>query len=341
MKIQEICDVTLARLPNLLRTILESGGCPIVLGPPGLGKSSAILQLGDAEGRPVIDQRAANLSPSDLLGVLAVQEGKARFIQPCDILPTKPGGLLFWDEFTNAPPVIMKCLLQVVLDGRCGPHTLPPDTWQVMAGNRLEDSCFIESLPASMWNRLVILRVKPDLDSWMKWAFGNKVGAQITSWLTFKPGALYDFIPDSWDGQSQFASPRAWDRLNRIMQTKGWASHSEDEKQSLIVGTVGSGAGIPFHGFLQLRANLPTFEEILKSPTKCPVPEEPSARTAVAAMIAEHLTPKNIGTAMKYAARLGVVMETFILKAAAAQNDALLVTPEVLEWIDKHPEVFA
>src|SRR2546430_676308 len=110
-------------------------------GPPGVGKSSVVLQAAESLDLDLVDLRATHLDPValraphwdpvDLRGLPGFA-GDVAVWGPPAFLPRGGGGVLFLDELAQAPPLVQSACLQLVLDRRVGEYALP-DGWAVVA----------------------------------------------------------------------------------------------------------------------------------------------------------------------------------------------------------------
>jgi len=199
-----------------------------------------------------------------------------------------------------------------VLDGRVGDYVLPEDTWVVMAGNRSEDRCFGDRLSPAMVNRVVVIRLKPDLNDWVDWAFDSGIDTRIIAYVRFNPDSLLSFDPTKWDGEGNFSSPRAWEAMHRIMHAASFKKVGRDLRRVLTVGTLGSAVGNEFSGFLDVYEDLPSIESVLLDPDTAPIPTEASAKIAAAAMVANHADKKTLGALMRYVSRFEKMFEVCV-----------------------------
>jgi MoxR-like ATPases len=90
---------------------------PIFLwGPPGIGKSDLIKQIGDDTDREVIDVRLALWEPTDIKGIpyFDSNAGTMTWAPPAE-LPTDPKSkaILFLDELNSAPPAVQAAAYQL------------------------------------------------------------------------------------------------------------------------------------------------------------------------------------------------------------------------------------
>jgi len=342
--IKDAFDATPADLIPLCRAVMKAGKVPFILGPPGLGKSTMMAFLANAAKRPFRDIRLAYYSPTDVGGMPYLDrdgdEAIMKFAK-LGLLPSGPGEFILLDEFPLAPRATQNAALQLILDGRVGDYVLPPDTWVAMAGNRAEDRCFGERLSPAMVNRVAVIRLKPSLDDWCEWAYDAGIDLRIVAYVRFNPDALLDFNPSEWDGEGNFASPRSWETLHKLMNCgSDWDSLTRDQKRKLTVGTVGSAVGNEFSGYIEIYEDLPSIQSVLLDPDKAPIPTEASARIASAAMVANHATKQTLGPLLQYASRFEKMFETFAIKAIVARDKSLLSTPDIIRWVTTNKDVF-
>jgi len=346
--LKDAFDATPADIPTMCLVPLQAGKVPFILGPPGLGKSTMLAHLSRTHNRPFRDLRLAYYSPTDVSGMPyldrvdtgeGAKEAIMRFAQ-MGLLPIKPGEFLFLDEFLLAPRATQNAALQLVLDGRVGDYVLPPDTWVAMASNRAEDRCFGERLSPAMVNRIVAIRLKASLDDWCEWAYDVGIDLRIVAYVRFNPDALLDFNPTSWDGEGNFASPRSWETLHKLMASPAWSTLTRDQCRKLTVGTIGHAVGNEFSGYIEIYMDLPSIQGVLLDPHNAPLPKEASAKIAAAAMVANHATKKTLTPLLTYASRFEKMFETFTVKAIIARDRTLIQTPEMMRWVTANKDVF-
>ena len=174
---------------------------PVFLwGPPGIGKSDLVKQIGDDAGREVIDVRLALWEPTDIKGIpyYNADEGKMVWAPPAE-LPTDADSkaIIFLDELNSAPPAVQAAAYQLILNRRVGTYKLPDGVDVVAAGNREGDRGVTYRMPAPLANRFVHLEMKVDFDDWQDWATLNKVHAEVVGYVGFAKQDLYDFDPKS------------------------------------------------------------------------------------------------------------------------------------------------
>ena len=132
---------------------------PVMLwGPPGIGKSEIIEQIGKDTKRNVIDLRLLLLEPTDLRGIpyFNSKENKMDWAPPVD-LPSDPKdtSILFLDEINAAPQSVQAAAYQLILNRRIGTYILPEGVSIVAAGNRESDRGVTYRMPSPLANRML------------------------------------------------------------------------------------------------------------------------------------------------------------------------------------------
>jgi MoxR-like ATPase len=230
-----------------------------------------------------------------------------------------------------------------VLDRKLGEYKLP-DGWVVIAaGNPASERGVHFSMPRPLRNRFVHLDLEPDFEDWTKWAVKAGIRPEILAFLRFKPALLHD--SDATSDQNAWPTPRSWEMASQVLTgvakrqgSTGFAAGTEIEA-ALLEGTIGQAATTEFVAFLRLFRQLPSVPEILLNPDKAPVPEEPSARIAVATALGRILTDHSIAKGMVYLNRLPTEMRVLSMRDAAVRDRAITHTPEFVQFGIEHAEV--
>ncbi len=341
--------------PALLRQILdtefhstlEGHHTPVMLwGPPGVGKSQMVAQVGERHGVPVIDIRLSQMEPSDLRGI-PFRNGERVDWAPPAMLPdaARHGerGLLFLDEINAAPPSVSAAAYQLILDRRLGDYRVP-DGWAIFAaGNRQGDRGVTYSMPAPLANRFSHFEVEVHLDDWVAWAYAHGIDERVIAFLRFRPELLFDFDPAH--NPVAFPSPRSWEFAHRALQ-------KFIGQPSLLAGTlqacVGPAAGVELHAFVQNLDQLPDLDAIVRGEA-VPVPTETDLQYAVASALVGHAIRARgsdeaatvYGRILDYAARfpsreMGVMLVSDMHRAI---GEELFAVPEFEAWANAIADV--
>jgi hypothetical protein len=240
---------------------------PVFLwGPPGIGKSDIVKQIGDDAGREVIDVRLALWEPTDIKGIpyYNADMGTMTWAPPAE-LPTNADStaIIFLDELNSAPPAVQAAAYQLILNRRVGTYKLPAGVDIVAAGNRDGDRGVTYRMPAPLANRFVHLEAKVDFDDWQDWATLNKVHPEVVGYVGFAKQDLYDYDPKS--SSKAFATPRSWSFVSDLL---GDDDCDTDTLHNLIAGAVGDGLATKFMAHRKVAGRMPKAADILDGKVK-------------------------------------------------------------------------
>jgi hypothetical protein len=235
-------------------------------GPPGIGKSDIVKQIGDEQGREVVDVRLSLWEPTDIKGIpyFDSNSNTMTWAPPAE-LPTDPEStaILFLDELNSAAPATQAAAFQLVLNRRVGTYVLPKGVSIVAAGNREADKGVTYRMPAPLANRFVHLELTSSYDDWMEWAVNNHVHEQVVGYVGFAKQDLYDFDPKS--SSRAFATPRSWSFVSELLADDDL---DEGTLTDLVAGAVGEGLAVKFMAHRRVAKQMPRSEDILSGKIK-------------------------------------------------------------------------
>ncbi len=266
-----------------LRGTTEGYHTPVMLwGPPGVGKSQIVIQVGDGLDIPVIEVRLSQMEPSDLRGIPFKQDDKVEWAVPA-MLPDGdnhgPAGILFLDEINAAAPSVSAAAYQLILDRRLGNYQVPPGWAIFAAGNRQGDRGVTYAMPAPLANRFSHYEVDLNLDDWVAWAHRNGIDERIIGFLRFRPELLFDYDPAH--NPVAFPSPRSWEFAHRALQ-------KFNDYPDLVAGSlqacVGQAAAIECHAFIRSLDQMPDLDRLVAG-EELKAPDEIDLQYAVASAL--------------------------------------------------------
>jgi len=318
----------------------EGHHTPVMLwGPPGVGKSQLVMEVGQKHAINVIDIRLSQMEPTDLRGIPFRSGESVEWAVP-SMLPNseKHGeqGILFLDEITSAPPSVSAAAYQLILDRRLGEYRVP-DGWAIIAaGNRQGDRGVTYTMPAPLANRFSHFEVETHLDDWVSWAYANGIDEGVIAFLRFRPELLFDFDPAH--NPVAFPTPRSWEFAHRALKKFGGM---HDLLLSALQACVGPAAGIELNAFISNLDQLPDIDAILRG-DEVPVPEGIDLQYAVASALVgrairardEGNGPEVYGKALNYAGRfsqkeMGIMLVSDLHRAVGQE---LFTIPEFSPW---------
>lgn len=241
-------------------------------GPPGIGKSDIVKQIGQEQNREVIDVRLSLWEPTDIKGIPYFNPDQRTMTwAPPSELPTdkNSNAILFLDELNSAAPATQAAAYQLILNRRVGPYVLPDGVSIIAAGNREVDKGVTYRMPAPLANRFLHVELRHDYDDWLSWATKNLVHEQVVGYLGFAKQDLYDFDPKS--ASRAFATPRSWSFVSDLLTDDDL---DDNTLTNLISGAVGEGLAVKFMAHRKVAKQMPKPDEVLSGKvTKCNIKE--------------------------------------------------------------------
>jgi MoxR-like ATPase len=313
-----------------------------IWGACGVGKSQIVAQVASDRKCEFLDIRAVQLDPVDLRGLPRITADRAEWVPP-KFLPLDGEGILFLDELTSATQMTQAGCYQLVLDRKLGEYRLP-DGWVVIAaGNPASERGVHFSMPRPLRNRFVHLDLEPDFVDWCKWAVKARIRPEIIAFLRFKPALLHD--ADAASDLNAWPTPRSWEMASNVLsgfagrQQSGFFAGTTEIEAQLLEGTIGQAATTELVAFLRLFRELPSIDEILLNPDSAPLPDEPSARIAIATALGRALTDHSIPKGIRYLDRMPTEMRVLAMRDAASRDRSIIYTPEFIRFGVDHAEV--
>jgi hypothetical protein len=240
-----------------------------VWGPPGIGKSDIVHQIGESMDAHVIDIRLSLWEPTDIKGIPYFDSNVNKMVwaAPSELPDEEMASehkhvILFLDEMNSAAPAVQAAAYQLILNRRVGQYKLPDNVLIVAAGNRDSDKGVTYRMPAPLANRFVHLEMAVSFDDWFEWAVTNKIHPDVVGYLQFSKQDLYDFDPKS--PSRSFATPRSWSFVSDFLND----NYDAETLMDLVSGSVGEGLAVKFVAHRKVASSMPNPTDILAGKVK-------------------------------------------------------------------------
>ena len=341
------------KLSDMYSGFIHKGMClshvPSVMlwGPPGIGKSQAVLQIADRltadTGKKVsiTDIRLLLYNPVDLRGIPTADKDRTTAVwlrpQIFDLDPCNDVvNIVFLDEISAAPQSVQAAAYQITLDHKIGEHKLPDNCIVIAAGNRVTDKSVAFKMPKALSNRMMHLEIDSSAEDWNTWAVGRGINEKIIGFLSFRPDYLMCF--DSSNDELAYPTPRSWEMASIILNT---VSDDIDEVFTLLAGIIGSGVAAEIRSWAKIYDRLPSIKDIFNGR----MPGIPQGIDTLYALISamtgyakDHKDELNgIGNAIAYANNMPPDFSTvFVKNLMSIEEDyklTLMQIPEFMQWI--------
>lgn len=269
----------------------------IFQGEPGIGKSAMLGMLAEKLGGshipvyldlPLFDIGDTSGVPHTELVKTASGEVKITRFAPNALMGvhfTKPV-ILMLDEFGKSMRPVQNTMLRTLLERKVGEYSLPEGSIVFGTTNLATDGVG-DSVQAHARNRVSFITVrKPDADSWIEWAVGNNVAPEVIAWVKEYPQALASYTDGRAEAenpyiyhpnktQAAFVTPRSLEKAGNIISAR--AQLSPNALIAGLAGAVGEAAARDLANYAEMADKLPTWEEIVKNPSKAKIPDERNA----------------------------------------------------------------
>ena len=243
--------LTWTELHPLIRATLESDISVLILGHPGVGKSTLAKSLANSMGLELIDIRLAQKDPAELGGVYFPDKDShsLKLLPPEWVLKacSKPC-FVFLDEINSGVSKLHQAVAyQIVLEKKVANFVFHPKTVVMAAGNLLDDNAIVSPLSSALANRFAHFRLRVDAKCWVDWGMGS-LDWRILSYIScMGDEALYCNSGDS----DAFPSPRTWAMTSSILE-----KNPDINIRRVASSCVGSAAATAFASWIELNAKL-------------------------------------------------------------------------------------
>ena len=265
-----IRTVSPSKAKNALRHAMHKKRPVFLWGPPGIGKSDIVRQVGETfSNSHLIDIRLSLWDPTDIKGIPYFDSNNVKMAwgAPSELPDEEMAAqydniVLFLDEMNSAAPAVQAAAYQLILNRRVGTYKLPDNVIIVAAGNRESDKGVTYRMPAPLANRFIHLELAVNFDDWFNWSVDNNQHKDVVGYLTFAKKDLYDFDPKS--ASRSFATPRSWSFVSELLEDELDESTTTD----LVAGTVGEGLAVKFMAHRKVASSMPNPTDILAGKVK-------------------------------------------------------------------------
>jgi hypothetical protein len=241
--------------------------------------------------------------------------------------------IIMLDEIGKAMKAVKNVLLTLMLEGRIGDHYLPEGSKVFGTTNLLSDGVG-DMLEAHARNRVALVTVrKPDADEWIEWAINNGVAPEIIAWVKQFPHALQSYTDASQRdnpyifnptraGMGAVVTPRSLEKASHIAKQR--AVLGDALTISLLTGTIGESAARDMQAFFTVVDKLPTWEQIVASPTTAKMPDDAVARCIMVFSAIARVDKDTLSKWMTYVQRMDkewqALFATSVMKSPTKQS---------------------
>lgn len=250
---------TFTELKPLVRLALDAKVSVLVRGHPGIGKSTLARDLAAEMQLPLLDVRLAQRDPAEVAGVFFPNRDSQTlelfapdWVRDACQRPT----FVLLDEINAAVTKLHQAAAyQIVLEHRVGPFVFHPETVVMAAGNLEEDRAIVTPLSSALTNRFAHFVMRPDVETWVRWAAGAGIDGRIVAFVGAEGGeVLYQPGLDY-----AFPTPRSWEMASRML-----AQARDEDLKRVAAACVGRAMADRFAKWLAIYRKIPAADVVTK-----------------------------------------------------------------------------
>ncbi|MCG3776479.1 MAG: hypothetical protein JW395_3338 [Nitrospira sp.] len=306
-------------------------------GPPGSAKTSIVKQFAERNGLEYLPRYLGYYDQTEIRGLPLINDGVSDYADP-KWFPRSGKGVIFLDDFVQAPPSVMNVASELLLERRIAEMRLPDGWYVCAAGNPRQYRAGTFEMPSQVRNRLAHINVEPHINDFRDHAEQAGFNQDVIAFLRYRTELL-----NKWDPVNPaFPTSRTWETVSRIYNDadNGNPIDRVDEFE-LIGGVIGEPAAVELIAFRRVKSELPSIERILADPKNAPVPghDKPSAQWAIAMMLANLTTKKNIDAIVEYLGRLPAEFQVLTMRDIQRRDQSLMSTKAFVDWAAKNKSI--
>jgi hypothetical protein len=234
---------------------------------PGVAKTSIINQIAAIYGFDVITVMLSQMTPEHITGYPYLDDDefqkKVMEYAKAHWWPTKGKTILLFDEFGQCPIPVSNVAMQIINEGRCGPHVLPDDCFVFGAGNKAEHragSGAMTTTARTRWNPVV--EIVPTKAEWLDHAKEMEFNPMVVAYVERIRDNVVHFDPRAKGG---FVTLRTLEQGSQIVELFDSDCENPDMR-ACLVGCWGEDTADQFMAFAQTISAIPTIAQITEDP---------------------------------------------------------------------------
>lgn len=339
----------------LLDIMMETGEPLLVVGKPGVGKTSIPREYCEENGIDLIVSHPAVDQPQDYKGLGAkvkatvpvaekeadeldalLSDGPVYEMQEINVaehLPyaqmlkalqaTKPT-IWFFDDLGQSTPNTQAAMMQLIGDRHLCGKKLPDCVRILAATNGKEHRANVRGLLEPVKSRFgMIVELVEDLKGWFNnFAVKKDIYPMIALFLEFKPEAFCQFPKEA--SMENGPNPRLWEKLSNALYAADKFKLPHSLRRKVPVATIGEAYGAQYAAFEELKKRSPTFDEIIEEPETFPIDQPLDIRFTILGMLAHKMNKATAESVFKYTNKMAKEYQiVFFRLLKRNKNDAI------------------
>lgn len=320
----------------------------IVMGQPGVGKSSILKMLEEEMGTDDYDFIYVDCPVKDMMDIAAsIPNHETRSLEYYVSSLFKLGNgkkkVIMLDEFMKAPKLLQVIFTRLMLERTVGDVPLPEGSIVFGTSNNTTDGVG-DAMLDHAGNRVCKVEMRnPYADEWNAWAAKNNIARPIRAWAAMNPKAFASYLDGDQDDNPfifkpnqkgrQFVSPRSLAKCDVLVKRK--SQITENALAVGLAGTIGEAAAKSMAAFIALESKLTLTADIIKAPDTVNVPDDTSALIMMMLEACDYLkTQDDLNAYMRFVNRIprGEVQSLFFTMMLRTKPKLARFNQEITNW---------
>lgn len=204
----------------------------LLIGPPGVGKTQIMEQIAKECGIGLVSYTITHHTRQSAIGLPFIEKrqygGKEYTVTEYTMSEIVASvyhkmestglkkGILFLDEINCVSETLAPAMLQFLQCKTFGSHKIPEGWLIAAAGNPPEYNKSVRDFDVVTLDRIKKIDIEPDFEIWKEYAYQESIHPAVISYLQIKK-QYFCLVETTVDGK-QFATPRGWEDLSRLME---------------------------------------------------------------------------------------------------------------------------
>jgi len=286
MKLNEAIKLIETTVKNYIKENKTQGFIPVLVGPPGIGKTAMLHQMAEKNNWGLVPIHIAQI-PMEMLSGIPIpnyDEGTIKWTEPefiqnaNKLAEEKEAVILFFDDIHTAREDKQELFFELAVNRSLHGFRLKDNVFIISAGN-FKITQGGKRFLTPILSRFAWWNVELDGKAWLKWAMENVHPTIVIYFSQNESKLATDLLqePEHLSVEFKgFPTPRTWTMLSEqlYMLEKAYGinlmnisnklfTDFDTVLRTLIVGTIGSKAGEEFYKFLKLALDI-NMDEIFK-----------------------------------------------------------------------------
>ena len=261
--------VSLATAKTLAVAYMKSGIIPLLVSPPGSGKTTTVSDIAKEMGAHLRCLRLNSIPPEEAVGLQYLDHETRRTIRYAPSwVPAEDGSdgdvVVFCDELMQAPDEYRKGIMSALLERHLGDHKIPSNCYFIAAGNSVEDGSNVYELDRATADRFGIILVRPEFEYWANnYAPTQDVDPAIMGYLRLRTDHFELSEEENAVDHVIKPSPRSWIAVSNFIRYCKETNQSDEVVKAGLRGKLGEEIGSSVWTLLGTLKGLPTLDELL------------------------------------------------------------------------------